>query len=99
MQYASVKEQQKTIFEILSALYATDVKFRHTNRPHGNQVESKLYYSGNHHLYGYKIELFVSPLGNAIHACKHYLGSVPDVTIFRNKMKNHLFFTKKKRWT
>lgn len=77
------------------ALYATDVKFHHTNRPQGNQLESKLYYSGKHHLYGYKVEVSVSPLGFALHISKHYPGSKADISIFRQEMENHKLFTKK----
>lgn len=79
-----------------SALYATDVKFHHTNRPHGNQMERKLYYIGKHHLYGYKIKVFASPLAYAIFANKPYPGSVADDSIFRKKMTNRLFCTTKK---
>lgn len=43
---------RKKFPNFLSALYATDIKFYHTNRPHGNQMKSKLYYSGKYHLYG-----------------------------------------------
>lgn len=37
------------------AFYATDVKFHQANRQQGNQIESKLYYSGKHHYVGIKL--------------------------------------------
>lgn len=89
---------KKQFLNFPSALYSTEDKFHHTYCPHGNQMESKLYYSGKHHLYGYKIQVSVSPLGYAIHASKHFPGSVANVTIFRIEMENHsLVYHKQKR--
>ena len=48
------------------ALYATDVTFQHTNRPAGNQKESKVYFSNKHKLYRTKSEVSVLPNGLAI---------------------------------
>ncbi|KAJ0393800.1 hypothetical protein ATCC90586_001320 [Pythium insidiosum] len=39
-----------------SALYATDVKFQQSNRPGGTFLDVKKYFSGKHHLYGFKVE-------------------------------------------
>lgn len=56
--------KNKKQFKIYSnALYATEIKFHHTNRPQDSQIESKLYFSSVHHLYGYKIEISVSYVG------------------------------------
>ncbi|ETM35522.1 hypothetical protein L914_17597, partial [Phytophthora nicotianae] len=39
------------------ARYATDVAFQQANKPAGNMNEINPYYSGKHHLYGYKVEV------------------------------------------
>lgn len=76
-----------------SALYATDVKFHHSNRPHGSHYESKLYFSGRHRLYGYKTEFSVSSNGLAVLISPHFPGSKSDLTIFRAQSAKHKLFT------
>lgn len=46
------------------ALYATDVKFQHTNRPAGKHEEAKVNFSNKHKVYGYNSE--VSVLTNGV---------------------------------
>lgn len=77
------------------ALYATDVNFYHANRPQGNQLECKLYYSCKNPRYRYKVEVTVSLLGFAVHVSPHYPGSKADITIFRREMEKHKRYTKK----
>lgn len=77
------------------ALYTTDVQLHHANSPQGNQHESKLYYSGIHHLYGYRVKILVSPLGRAVHVSPHYPGSKADSNIFRRELEKHKRNTKK----
>ncbi|KAF0708354.1 hypothetical protein AaE_013251 [Aphanomyces astaci] len=69
------------------ALYAVDVKFQPSNRPAGRFAEQKHYFSGKHHLYGYKIEAAVLPM------CCHSTadpGSVHDLTIMNSRKHVHL---------
>lgn len=76
-----------------SHLCVTYVKFHHTNRPRGKQLECKMFYRKKYHPYGYKIEVPVSAFGLAIYASKHYSDSVANVTIYRKEIENHLNFT------
>lgn len=71
------------------ARYATDVTFQQSYRPSGNIQEGKLYFSGKHKLYGYKVEVSVLPNGLAIGCSKHYPGSVSDFDIFRKMLTFH----------
>ncbi|RHZ39952.1 hypothetical protein DYB31_008483, partial [Aphanomyces astaci] len=73
-----------------AAWYATDVTFQQTNVPAGAYAEKKLYYSGNHSLYGHKVEVSVVPNGFAIDCTKFYKGSVSDKTIFDENIDSHL---------
>lgn len=77
------------------ALYATDVTFQQCNRPTGIMEETKVYYSGKHHLYGYKTEMSVLPNGLAIGMSTCYPGSVSDIEIFRKNGKWHEEYSKK----
>ena len=65
------------------AFYATDVTFQQRNRPFGNHQASKRYFSAEHKLYGYNVEVSVFPNGLALGSSLHRLGSVSDLTIFR----------------
>ncbi|ETP41621.1 hypothetical protein F442_11245 [Phytophthora nicotianae P10297] len=56
----------RTFDNFKCARYATDVTFQQSNRPRGNHRESIGYYSGKHHLYGYKVEVSVLPTGLAL---------------------------------
>lgn len=78
---------------LFSVLYATNVKFHQTNLPHGDQPERKLFYSGKHHIFGYKIKVIFALLAFAIYTSKNYLGSVVDVTIFCKTIKYYVIFT------
>lgn len=52
---------KKKHFELYpNALYVTGIKFHHTKKPQGSQIESKSYISSKHYLYGYKVEVSVS---------------------------------------
>lgn len=93
---SSLCSSRKQFSNFSSALYATGVKFHLTKRSHGNHMKSKLFYSGKHHLYGYKIEVCVSPLGFAVYARKRCSRSVSDVTIFRKEIKNQLMLIAKR---
>ncbi|KAE9113427.1 hypothetical protein PF005_g9790 [Phytophthora fragariae] len=71
------------------ARYATDVIFQQTNMPSGQMKEPSAYYSENHHLHGYKVEVSVLPNGLAINCTNHFSGSEADIDIFRNNAKFH----------
>ncbi|OWZ08273.1 hypothetical protein PHMEG_00019215 [Phytophthora megakarya] len=71
------------------APYALDVKFQPAYRPSGRFAEQKHYFSGNHKLYGFKIECAVVPPGLAVHVSKHYPGSVSDITICMINLVTH----------
>jgi len=58
--------------------------------------EGKAYFSGDHKLYGYKVEVSVLPNGLAAHASRHYPGSVSDVDIFYRQGNFHREYTEKK---
>ncbi|KAF0718102.1 hypothetical protein AaE_010718 [Aphanomyces astaci] len=71
------------------ALYAVDVKFQPSLRPTGRFSEQKHYFSGKHHLYGYKIETAVSPDGRCVAMSDAHPGSVHDLTIMRTRRDVH----------
>jgi len=79
------------------ALYATDVRFQQSLRPSGNVNEVKNYFSGKHHLYGYKIEYSVAPNGQCVHLTKHYPGAKSDLTICRENLQAHKVMLRKKQ--
>lgn len=74
-----------------------------SNRPTGRIEETKLYYSGKHHLYGFKPELSVLPNGLGIGNNKSFPGSVSNNQIHRSNQDWNKDFTKKKakenNWT
>lgn len=88
-------EGGKQYFYFLSALYAIDVKFHHINRPHGDQMDSKLYFSGKHYLYGYKVQVPVSPLGFVVFFSEHCPGSAANLSIFRTELASHVLLSAK----
>jgi len=79
-----------TMFKTFNfAIDAVDVTFQQANRPTGNHSESKVYYSGKHHLYGYKLEVCVRPNGLASDVSRHYPGSVADISIMSDRVSIH----------
>ena len=85
----SLSVKRKKLKYILYAMYATDVTFQKSNRPAENNQESKRYLSGNHKLYGYKVEVSVLPNGMALEFSLHQPGSVSDIAIFREAFDLH----------
>jgi len=86
--------EQKTRFKNFDfAIEAVDVTFQQANRPSGNMQEGKKYFSGKHHLYGYKFELSVRPNGLASGYSQHHPGSVADITILESRLD-----VNKRRW-
>lgn len=79
----------RTFVHFPCALYATDVTFQQANRPAGNMAEVLPFYSAKHKLYGYKVEVSVSPRGFAINCTNHARGSTSDITMFRQNEAFH----------
>lgn len=53
-------QEKKTTFKSSEfSVEAIDVTFQQANRPSGNMQEGKLYFSGKHKLYGFKVEVAV----------------------------------------
>ncbi|RLN97163.1 hypothetical protein BBJ28_00019456 [Nothophytophthora sp. Chile5] len=71
------------------ARYATDVTFQQANKPGSNMNEIMRYYSGKHHLYGYKVEVSVLPNGIAINCTDHKGGRESDIELFRGNSAFH----------
>ncbi|KAG3120075.1 hypothetical protein PI124_g492 [Phytophthora idaei] len=71
------------------ALHATDVTFQQANRPAGSMAEALPVYSAKHKLYGYKVEVSVSPRGFAINCTERARGNTPDITMFRHNEAFH----------
>ncbi|ETL37701.1 hypothetical protein L916_10654, partial [Phytophthora nicotianae] len=71
------------------ARYATDVIFQQTNKPAGNMNEINPYYSGKHHLYGYKVEVSVLRNGFDVNCTDHTGGSTHDAAIFKDNVAFH----------
>lgn len=76
------------------AKHATDVIFQQGNCSCSTEEEGKRYYSGKHHLYGWKVNLLVLLSGLAINHTKPCPGSVPKIENFRNNMFWHQSATK-----
>lgn len=86
----------KRFAHFASALYATDMKFHHANRPQENLQESKHYHSGKHHLFGYKTEVWVSTSDFALHASNHQPESRADISVLRARKEQQSRFLIKK---
>lgn len=77
--------------------YATYVTFQLAFRPSGSVSEGKVYYSGKHKNYGYKVEVSVLQNGFAINCTDHVPGSKAGIEIMREKFDAHQIMTKKIR--
>lgn len=89
-------QEEKLFRSFPLAIDAVDVTFQQSNRPSGNLRESKLYYSGKYHLYGYKLEVSVRPNGLASDSSVHHPGSISDLTIMHNRLDKHRQRTRKR---
>ncbi len=58
--------------------------------------KKKVYYSGKHKLYGYKVEVAVRANGIASALSRHYSGSVSDINIMSRQSLQHAEILKKK---
>ena len=82
--------EQETMFQSFPfALNEIDITFQEANRTSGNMQEGKVYFSGKHKLYGYKVEVAVRPNGLASVFSRHYPGSVSDINILSRRTAKH----------
>ena len=86
---SELQENSKLFKNFPFCLEAVDVTFQQANRPSGNMQEGKVYFSGKHRLYGYKVEVAVRPSGIASDFSRHCPGSSSDVSILYDRIKNH----------
>lgn len=66
--------------------YATDVTFQNINRPSGVMEERNAYYSGEHKLYGYNVEVSVLPVGLAVNLLAATLVPAPILIFIKNML-------------
>jgi hypothetical protein len=77
------------------AIYSTDVTFQQSTMPTGRMHQRSAYYSANHHLYGYKIEVSEIPNGPAINYSQHFPGNIADSEILRQNLTFHVMALRK----
>lgn len=89
---------EKQLFRTFKcARCATDVTSREAFRPSGSVEEREAYYSGEHKVHGYKIEVLVLLNGLAIDCTQHYPGSCPYQRICQENKDLHEKQLKKAR--
>lgn len=93
---AHFHDSSQKVLRFSSALYATEVKFRRTHRPPGNQQEADLCFSREYHLYEYENGFSGYANGSVIHVSRHHLCFRADVFIFWAEIKNHRQMIKNK---
>lgn len=71
------------------ALYATYMTFQQSNRPSGNMQEGNVYFSRNHKLYLFKVEVSVLQNWFARFCSAHYPGSVSNISIMSLNKEMH----------
>lgn len=77
IQYPSDHNERFDCFS--HARYATDVTFKHTNRPVGRMHEARPYYSAKHKLHEYKTDISLLPNGICPNVSNNRKGSVSDI--------------------
>ena len=70
--------------------------FQHAFRPARSVEEGKRYFGGKHQLYGFKVEVSVTPNGFAVGSSMHEPGSVFDLVIFQKMQWSHSCTQRKK---
>eukprot|EP00171_Calliarthron_tuberculosum_P002383 IDg2383t1 len=68
----------RAFYEQNQILLCGNTSPQQASRPYGNMQESKVYISGKHKLYGFKVELSVRPNGLAVDFSTHCPGSVSE---------------------
>lgn len=69
--------------------YATNVPFQQSYRLSATMSDGKAYFSGNHKLCGYKVELSFLSTAFCTECSQHYFGSVSDLDIFCQNLISH----------
>lgn len=82
-------ENGKSFKNLKYAFEEIDITFQQASRPSGNMQEAKVSYSGNHKLYGSKVEVVVRPNGIASALSGHYPCSTLDTTIMTQCVEQH----------
>ena len=75
--------------------HITDATVVEINKPGGDHLESRAYFSGKHKLYCMKVEASVYPQGEACNWTVPVPGATADISIFRENIKFHKRSTKK----
>lgn len=94
--FGELAQEGKNFRHFPFARYITDVTFQQANRPSGNMQEGKVFFSGKHKLYGFKVEVSVLANGLAINCSRHHPGSVSDLEIFQRNVSFHKHALRKK---
>lgn len=87
--YSAMRGKNVRFSNFPYAVEAIDVTFQQANRPSGNVQEGKVYYSGKHSLYGFKVDMCVRANGLCSDFSKHYPGSYLDIEIMRKRITIH----------
>ena len=75
--------------------HITDATVVEINKPGGDHLESRAYFSGKHKLYCLKVEASVYPSGEVYDWMVPVPGATADIAIFRSNIKFHKRSTKK----
>ena len=75
--------------------YITNASVVEINKPGGDHLENRAYFSGKHKLYCLKDEVSVYPSGEACNWTVPVPGATADIALFRNNIKFHKRSTKK----
>lgn len=87
----ALKEQKNASKGFKFAIESVDETFQQSNRLSGAMQEWKVYFSGKHKLYGFKLEVAVRPKGLTCWCSKQYPGSVSDINIMFHSAKHHMY--------
>ena len=77
--------------------HITDATVVEINKPGGDHLESRAYFSGKHKLYCLKVEGSVYPNGEACDWTVPVPGATADISIFRGNIKFHKRSTKNRQ--
>lgn len=64
------------------ARHATDVIFKQSSKPLRTIDKTRVWYSKNHELFGYKVEVSVLPIGLALNCNSHARCKMSDIKMF-----------------
>lgn len=90
-------EKESLFKNYLEALYATDVTFEQCKRLTGLLEDTRMFYGGKNHFYGYETKVSVSLNEIAIKMSTFYPGSVFGIEIFRKTKDWHVDCSREER--